>query len=145
MPKINWMEFIYINNNNNEENLLFLHYICRFLNYLFQMDGATLAGKVDYNAGGVARNISDALGKLLPAKMSPLFISAIGYDEIGRFLLNSLRHIVSIFVYYTIFQSEMEFARPCYWNGNSCTTFASFTISLVVLVSASEKFEKKSE
>lgn len=57
------------------------------------MNGGTLPGLVKTTAGGVARNMADALGKLLPNN-SVTFISALGKDSVGDFLHKSLEHVV---------------------------------------------------
>ncbi|KAL1140431.1 hypothetical protein AAG570_000363 [Ranatra chinensis] len=56
-----------------------------------QLDGRTVEGSIGQSAGGVGRNLVDALGKLSGAP-PPLFISAVGDDQFGRFLLNSVAH-----------------------------------------------------
>ncbi|XP_065215104.1 uncharacterized protein LOC135841833 [Planococcus citri] len=49
---------------------------------------------VKLTAGGVARNIADALGKLMP-NSPPTFISAIGNDSVGHLLWKSIQHVDS--------------------------------------------------
>lgn len=59
-----------------------------------QKDGRTLNGSVSSTAGGVGRNIADAIGRLQPSN-PPFFVSTVGKDDLGRFLLHSLQHVVS--------------------------------------------------
>lgn len=58
------------------------------------MDGRTVEGRIRQSAGGVGRNIADALGKL--QRCPPLLLSAIGSDLYGKFLLDNINHLVSI-------------------------------------------------
>lgn len=62
--------------------------------FISQFDGRTLNGIISTTAGGVARNIVDAIGKLQPNSY-PYFISTMSDDAIGQFLWNSLEHVVS--------------------------------------------------
>ncbi|KAK9512827.1 hypothetical protein O3M35_001157 [Rhynocoris fuscipes] len=57
------------------------------------MDGRTLPGIITQTPGGVGRNIADALGKLY--RTPPLFLSAVGSDQFGTFLLESVKHVDS--------------------------------------------------
>ncbi|XP_066905515.1 uncharacterized protein [Halyomorpha halys] len=56
-----------------------------------RMDGRTVLGKIGQSAGGVGRNIADALGKL--QKCTPLLLSAVGPDLYGQFLVDNMKHL----------------------------------------------------
>lgn len=53
-------------------------------------DGRTLPGKISQTPGGVGRNVADSLGKLRSAVS---FVSAVGNDQFGQFLLKSVHHL----------------------------------------------------
>ncbi|CAH1402769.1 unnamed protein product [Nezara viridula] len=55
------------------------------------MDGRTVKGTIRQSAGGVGRNIADALGKL--QRCPPLLLSAVGPDLYGQFLLDNIKHL----------------------------------------------------
>lgn len=60
------------------------------INFTFlceQLDGRIYDAKYKINAGGVGRNIAEALAKL---GCQPTFISAVGSDAYGDFLVSSL-------------------------------------------------------
>lgn len=57
-------------------------------------------GKITLTAGGVGRNIADAISRLRLSKgedpTNTYFIGSVGNDEAGQLLLQSLKHVVSI-------------------------------------------------
>lgn len=55
--------------------------------YFFQIDGSIYYGKFNRSAGGVGRNISEAISKL---GTTPIFISAVGNDSHGDYILDTL-------------------------------------------------------
>jgi sugar/nucleoside kinase (ribokinase family) len=59
-----------------------------------QTDGRTLNGSVLSIAGGVGRNIADAIGRLRTSH-PPFFVSTVGGDDWGKSLMQSLEHVVS--------------------------------------------------
>lgn len=58
-------------------------------------------GKITLTAGGVGRNIADAVGKLRLSNgedpRNTYFIGTLGNDDAGQLLLRSLKHVVSNF------------------------------------------------
>lgn len=54
------------------------------------MDGRMLNGTIAQCRGGVGRNIADALARL---QVNPLFITAVGDDEMGQFLMDGSKHM----------------------------------------------------
>lgn len=63
-----------------------LDYVVSLEDAELKMDGRMLMGKINQSGGGVGRNIADALGKL---GVNPFFVSAVGTDLFGKFLLDS--------------------------------------------------------
>lgn len=61
------------------------------LNEEIKMDGRTVGGRIRQSAGGVGRNIADALGKL--QRCPPLLLSAVGPDLYGQFLMGNINHL----------------------------------------------------
>ncbi|XP_030762198.1 uncharacterized protein LOC115887015 [Sitophilus oryzae] len=60
-----------------------------------RLDGRLHVGRLDYSAGGVGRNICEALGKL---GRSSHFISAVGDDQQGRILTRNIPKESSKFI-----------------------------------------------
>ncbi|KAJ8871846.1 hypothetical protein PR048_028186 [Dryococelus australis] len=56
-------------------------------------DGSTHRGLVQQSAGGVGRNLADALSKM-GVSPQPLFVSAVGADANNSVVLDSLQHLV---------------------------------------------------
>nr|XP_018909220.1 PREDICTED: pseudouridine-metabolizing bifunctional protein C1861.05 [Bemisia tabaci]XP_018909221.1 PREDICTED: pseudouridine-metabolizing bifunctional protein C1861.05 [Bemisia tabaci] len=56
-----------------------------------KFDGRTLNGRLQQSCGGVARNLADAIGRLIDDP--PIFISAVGDDLFGKTLVESLPHV----------------------------------------------------
>lgn len=52
-----------------------------------------MKGQIEQSGGGVGRNIADAMGKL---HVPPRFVSAVGSDQPGNYLLSqTLKNVVS--------------------------------------------------
>ncbi|XP_063224760.1 uncharacterized protein LOC134532271 [Bacillus rossius redtenbacheri] len=59
---------------------------------LRRVDGSTHRGLVKQSAGGVGRNMADALGKM-NVSPRPLLVTALGADAMNAVVLRSLRHL----------------------------------------------------
>ena len=52
------------------------------------LDGSTHQGRVQFGFGGVGRNLADALASF---DQDPIFISAVGQDDLGKSILGEER------------------------------------------------------